>query len=333
MKTLKNLIVFFTAAAGVAAFFVSSAACAEDLIKSSAPSAPASPAESTHWFTGPLLTGGAKTTAAGHTDYELAFSYANNFAHYNSRGVKQGAIRTSSLNTDLEITQGLSSRFDLSVDIPFHVKWKDDQTNARFADINLSLDYQLVEQKTESWIPDVKLVLGENFPTGRYRNLNPIKKGTDSTGVGSYQTSFGINLQRLWTFSNGHALRARLSTSYSMASIANLRGFNTFGGDFTTNGTLHLGDHFSTALGFEYSLTQHWVPAIDLLYTNSAVSRFVGTPGASLDLSSGEELSIAPAIEYNVTKDFGLILGDWFSLAGRNTSDFNVVMLSLSYSD
>jgi hypothetical protein len=37
---------------------------------------------------------------------------------------------------------------------------------------------------------------------------------------------------------------------------------------------------------------------------------------------SNEQWSVAPAIEYNWSKNVGLIVGSWFSFAGRNSVRF-----------
>jgi len=292
------------------------------------------------WFTGPLLAGSGKTIPAGHTNYEAYLFYTDNFGHYNNKWKKRSTIKTTTLSPTLLVTQGLSSRFDLGASAPFDAKWKGGQSDSRFSDVGVSLGYQLLRHKTGTWIPDVRLIVSETLPTGHYQNLNPGKNGTDAAGAGAYQTSFGVNLQRVWVVSNGHFLRGRLSTKYTVPSSVHLHSFNAFGGGFNTDGTIRLGDHFSTDLAFEYTLTRHWVPALDILYTNSASNSFTGTMGvtstglpAVISSSSSSEISVAPAVEYNFTSHFGIIAGGWFALEGRNSSDFNAAVLALNYYD
>lgn len=322
MKIIKKITIFFCV-------FISL------LVGNQALAAPESP-----WFTGPLLADSGKTIPAGHTNYELYLFYTDNFAQYNDKWSKQTTIDTRIFSPTLIIAQGLSSRFDLKVAIPFDYRRKSGQSDGRFGDLSLDLGYQLLRQKAGSWIPSARLVVGEIFPTGHSENLDPGKRGTDGTGAGSYQTKFAVNLQRLWTLSNGRFLRGRLSTAYTIPHSVRLHNFNAFGGGYNTNGTIHLGNHFSTDLSFEYSLTQHWVPAIDFLYTNSASNRFTGNAGvtatglpAVISARSRTEFSVAPAIEYNFTSRLGVIVGGWFAIEGRNSADFNAVVFAINYYD
>ena len=186
-----------------------------------------------------------------------------------------------------------------------------------------------MEQVRESWDPDLMLSIAGIFPSGNFDHLNPNRDGTDTTGVGSYQAYLNANFQKLWKLENGHFLRGRLSFSYTISSDVKLKGFSYYGGAADTDGTLDLGNDFSTILSFEYTLTQNWVTAVDFVYGSSAANAFRSNPGtapegtpADLSAPSGSQISIAPAIEYNSSEDVGIIVGVWFSLAGRNDDDF-----------
>ena len=43
----------------------------------------------------------------------------------------------------------------------------------------------------------------------------------------------------------------------------------------------------------------------------------------------GNLLTVAQAVEYNVNQHVGLIAGPWFSLRGRNTSEFLGIVKAL----
>ena len=292
------------------------------------------------WFTGPLLAPSGHTIPAGHTNIEPYLFYTDSFGRYNHRGKRESTIKHETLSPTLILTRGLSSCFDLQAVIPFDTNWERGQSDSRFGDATIVLGYQLLAQKTGSWIPDLRLVVEETFPIGHYENLNPNKSGTDATGAGSYQTAFGANFQRLWAFSNGQFLRGRLSITYAIPTSVDLQSFNAFGGGFNTDGKIDLGNHFSTDLAFEYTVTQHWVPAIDILYVNNSSNRFTGNLGvtstglpAKISINSREEWSIAPAIEYNFTSHLGIILGGWFTLTGQDATEFSSAVFALNYYD
>jgi hypothetical protein len=68
---------------------------------------------------------------------------------------------------------------------------------------------------------------------------------------------------------------------------------------------------------------------MDIAYTYSAKTTFTGSPGttalgtpASVGGPFNEQLSLAPALEYNPNGNLGFIAGCWFSVWGKNSLDF-----------
>lgn len=96
-----------------------------------------------------------------------------------------------------------------------------------------------------------------------------------------------------------------------------------------------------------YALTRHIVLALDIGFqtinaTHSSWTAGVGVQGEPAVVGKGYSnlLSIAPAMGYLFTQHVGLIAGPWFSLRGKNTSEFfgvvaalHLFLLSLSYSN
>src|SRR5262249_45031428 len=145
----------------------------------------------------------------------------------------------------------------------------------------VTLGFQLLKNVTNTWKPSIRFVIGETFPTGSYQNLDPTKNGTDVTGTGAYQTNIGLRFQNLWEVGETRYLRNRLALGYTFASSSNISGVNAFGGNNQTSGKEKIGDSFSADLAFEYTLTKHWVPAIDFYYTTSGSSTFTGETGTT----------------------------------------------------
>ena len=78
---------------------------------------------------------------------------------------------------------------------------------------------------------------------------------------------------------------------------------------------------------------------LDNVYIHANKNRFSGKAGfapsgepAVIKWPSTEQLSFAPAIEYNFNENCGLIAGSWFSAAGRNSWEFRSGILSFIYS-
>jgi hypothetical protein len=86
----------------------------------------------------------------------------------------------------------------------------------------------------------------------------------------------------------------------------------------------------------EYTLTRHLVLALDVSVQFAEATRFSGTPGvrmtaepATVGKGYSEVLTLAPAVEYLWNQHVGVIAGPWFSLRGRNTSEFFGVVAAL----
>lgn len=129
---------------------------------------------------------------------------------------------------------------------------------------------------------------------------------------------------------------------------------NSYGGGEGTNGTLSTTVSQEVDLAFELSLTRHWVFAFDLVYNWAAHTAFTGFPGygtpifddgedledslrfnfapPAIGVGSNDQLSMAPAIEYNPSEYITFLAGVWFNVYGRNVAQFISVGAVFSYS-
>jgi hypothetical protein len=187
------------------------------------------------------------------------------------------------------------------------------------------------------WIPNLRFTLQEIIPTGRYNNLDPTNLGTDGTGYGSYQTAFALNFQYLYFFWDKYYLSTRLSLNHVYAQSTQLTGLSSYGGSLETRGRIDPGNLNSIDLAGELSVTQNWSLVMEGLYLTRQASRFQGFPGLDaqgLPLGIGYhpivELSVAPAIEYNFSEHYGIIGGVWFSVRGKDSPDFQSVVVALN---
>ncbi|QMT59437.1 hypothetical protein [Legionella sp. PC997] len=277
------------------------------------------------WFTGPLLAPAGKTIPRGHLNFEP-------YAFYS--GYPKG-FRNFEVVPILSV--GVFSFVDLQTSIPYDYSWDNGQHGDGVGDYSLALGFQALRQQEGSWLPDLRIVVQEVFPTGRYDHLDPKRLGTDQTGLGSYQTYLGFNFQRLFQLKNDHYLRTRLSLVGAKFSDVEVQGVNVFGGSPTTEGRVKLDNSYSADLAFEYTLTQNWVPVFEVLFVHNPSSNFDGNPGftpggtvAGIGGKANEQVSLAPAIEYNFTSNLGLIGGVWFSVTGPHAAKFVTGALALN---
>jgi len=290
------------------------------------------------WMTGPLLSPSGHTVPPGYINLEPYLFYTDNFGVYNNRFGKSTSTPMQTIwNPLLVAYYGLTNHLDIETAIPYQFNRKNSQSDNGFGDLSLTLGIQAVSDIPHTLTPDIKFLVQELFPTGKYEELDPTLNGADAIGSGSYQTTLGVVFQKLWFLPKGRFLRSRLGFTYTIPSNVHLHGLSSFGGSVNTNGTLAPGNEFTAILGLEYTLTQHWVPALDILFEDSAANGFRGFAGtdglmpAVISLEGGDRLSIAPAIEYNFNAEMGLIAGVWFSVAGRNEKDFISGVVAFDY--
>ncbi len=294
--------------------------------------------ENNPWFTGPLLSPSGYVISYGYCNFEPYVLATDTYAIYN-RHWRPESIPSSWDVTSLDpLWIGFAEKFDFFIFPQFNWGEVQGHSATRFGDLALGVDIQILEEKLGKSRPAIKLVARETIPTGKYQKLNPDKLGADISGAGAYISSVGVVLARLFLIEKTHFLSTRFFLNYSIPTKVHVKGFNTFGGGYGTNGCVDPGNFLTTIAGFEYNLTRNWVFALDVQHIYTQKTRFKGYEGitafgspAIIGAPSSNQLSLAPAIEYNFNESVGIIGGVWFSIAGRNATDFVSAVLALNW--
>lgn len=283
----------------------------------------------TPWFVGPLLTPSAHVVPNGHMNYEPylygSTKFGNYNAHWQTQDLKDNVYQ---IYTQHPFQFGMPARMDFTFIPQFGWNYTDGAGEWVVNDMSFGFDYQLYYRHPDSWYPSVKLALRGNFPLGKYQKLNPKKLGQDIGGSGSWAPSIAINMSRLVWFGGTQFLSLRWSVGYTFPTPVHVKGFNAYGGGHHTHGTAWPGQNLQVLFGLEYSLTKRWAFAFDFDYSHTNKTRFSGHRGKTngvpniLGSPSSEQFSIAPALEYNWSAYVGMIAGVWFTVGGRNTSEF-----------
>ena len=240
---------------------------------------------------------------------------------------------------------------------------KDHNTYGHIGDTFIMLGYQAFTQEGKR--PDLRITIQQIIPTGLYNNLSESRNGTNITGMGSNQTSFGLNFQYLSKLPHTHYLNSTLNITYTHAMEVAIQGISAYGGTSSTHGHIDPGDSFVIDLATELSLTQQWVAVLEGMFIYQQASFFkgvVGTPtaddpqplglirnrfrnrlrhrlipsrnniGGTDGIGNGnlDEITLAPAIEYNFSDQYGIIAGVWFTVAGKNTPAFASPMVAFN---
>lgn len=327
ISAISALGVLFSFSSAVADNSASSPSTVQKPVQASTSSQTPSP-----WLTGPLIAPPGTVLQRGHFDLENYLYVTVDTGTYDSHWNSHSTPNFYSINPQFFYLFGLTSWMDIQITPQIVYNITEGQSSVHFGDLPIGFDFQLYSASSSGYFPGIKLTLKETFPTGKYQHLNPHKKGTDSSGAGTYGTNFNLLFYKVYHIKNLHFLSATFSSGYTVNTSVNVHGLNTYGGGHGTNGRVHPGSILEEILSFEYSFNQNWVFAIDNVYTHTNRNRFSGKPGpASVGGPSSEQISFAPAIEYNFSSNFGIIAGAWVTAWGRNSTRFRSGVVNFNY--
>lgn len=293
------------------------------------------PPQKDPWFTGPLITPSAYTIPFGHYNIQPYLLVDNNVGFYNSDwNSKRLPATASNINLQIQLRMGLNSFMDFSITPSFFYNYLEDASSFRFGDLLTAVSFQLTAQGDPNNQKgfSTRVYIAELFPLGAYQHLKSDKLRTDSAGSGSFVTTFGFVFSKRWNLYSFHFLQFQLNANYSLYSQVPVHGFNYYGGDKKTSGTVFPGSSFPLLCSFEYNLTQNWGLALDIVNNLSLKTKFKGKTTIPVGIPHTQyNLSFAPAIEYNYSNNVGLIAGVWFSAIGRYTFDFINYTIALNW--
>ncbi len=288
------------------------------------------------WYTGPLLAPSAHILPPGMFVIEPYFFITKNYAQFDEQGHAHRIPHLNQLNPLFIMQIGILNWMDAVISTQGLRNQQSGHSSTNWGDSSASLGFGLLSEGP--YRPALLLSVKESLPTGKYQHLNPKKNGVDATGSGAYQTTLGLNISKLIWWVATHPMVFRLAQSWSLPAMVSVKELNSYGGGEDTHGKVRLGHSYSVDLGYEFSFTQRWVLALDFVYAYSQKTTFSGHKGYSAagtpNVIGGpfrDEISLAPALEYNVNEYLGFIGGVWFSVWGRNSLDFVSGVFSFDY--
>lgn len=282
------------------------------------------------WYTGPLLTPSAHVLQPGHLNLQPYIFFTTNYGVYNERGSVVDTPDLFVINPSLSPAQiGLTKWMDIAVSVQVIYQRLQGVSYANFGDSSVTLGFGVMSETVSR--PAVKFAVRETFPSGNYQEFSVRTAGVESTGGGAFVTTPSVNISKVVWWSIKHPMNIRTSLNFSFPSDVHVKGINSYGGDIGTRGTVSGGNNFAGNLGYEVSITQKWVFAIDGVYTYTWDRTFHGHTTAPVGGPFNDQLSFAPAIEYNLSANGGFIGGVWFSVWGRNSSAFHSEIISFTW--
>ena len=282
------------------------------------------------WFTGSILSLQGHTNPPKILTVQPYLFFTSTYGKYEDNWTSHRVTPLNALECLIHATYGLTHFMDVEVLASFVYQNRGSANHATWQDTSLLLGFQALEDNKYSWEPNLRIALQQVFPTGRYDKLKSKKRGTDATGEGSYQTGINFDFQKLFKLESGQFFRGRLCLQYLFLPLSvSIQGISIYGGTEKARGTIKVGQTFTLITAGEYTITQNWVLAMDVQYQLKSRSRFSGKIDNLAKRNSNkvgyplfQQISIAPAIEYNFSKNIGVIGGFWFTLAGMNAPQF-----------
>jgi hypothetical protein len=289
------------------------------------------------WLTGPLIAPSSHIVPLGYVNAEPYIYAIANTGVYGSNWSSKKTPNNWAISSQTPIQIGLTSFMNFQFVPTVFWNYTEHEASWAFGDLPLFLDIQLYRAPEGGWAPNTKLSLRETAPTGKYRNLNPKKLGTDAGGAGTWDSGLGVVLGNIYNISGVHYFNYRLALIYMLPAPVHLEGFNNYGGGYGTDGRFYPSQSFQVDFGLEITLAQTWAFAMDVIGNWSGKTRFTGNVGtdaeghpALIGSDAGLQFSLAPAIEYNWSSACGIIFGSWFSVAGRNSPVFSSGVFALN---
>jgi hypothetical protein len=288
------------------------------------------------WLTGPLLTPSGHVIPQGHFNIEPYEFVTTNFGHYDSNWHAHSIPKSYNLITQIPIQYGLPCHFDISIAPTWTWNHTHGASHWVLNDLSFGFDYQILSDKKGKWWPAIKVNVHAVAPIGRYQKLHPKSKGTDIGGGGTWAPSVGLVFSHLYWWGGHYFFAPRFNVQYTIPNSVHVKNFNNYGGGRHTHGTFYPGQSLSCLFGFEIALSQRWALAGDVQYLHQNKTRFKGHKGATAGVPnavgspSSEQWSVAPAIEYNWSAYYGIIAGAWFSVGGRNQTEFASAVVAVN---
>ena len=274
------------------------------------------------WLTGSLLVPDGHVIPGGYYNVEPYLFSGPVTGAYDNKWHPKKKHNIWVNNPEIPIWIGISEKVDIYLLPQAFMSTSQGTTSAVFGDLFMGFDFQLYENTPKKWYPAVKFFIREEFPTGKYQKLNPGKNRTDIGGYGSFGTTFGLVFAKMFHLKNYHYYYTNFYVGYNPFTKVRVKGLNVYGGDPTTRGTVYPSSDLIVIWGSQFTLTKHWALALDIQSITSPSTRFKGKTSEPVGSGPMRQMSLAPAIEYNLNKNMGIIAGVWFSVAGRNDLQF-----------
>lgn len=278
-------------------------------------------------FGGTMLSFTATNTPPSHVAFEQFLIYNNSRGFYDQNSHLQKSNSFSQYQALPYIKFGLTNNLDINIISSLVYSASNTSSQCSPGDTTILAGIQLMKEKGHL-IPDVRFLIGESFPTGKFDNLDPEMFLGDAVGTGSFETILLLSLAKIFYYSKNHGFRLNPNFYFIIPTPTKISGISTHSGGLHAKGIVHPGLKFAFDLPIEINITNNLFIGADVYYLNKARSVFDPKSSSVFQtgLPSSYNLSIAPCIEYNPSKKLGLEGAVWFSVKGKNSLAFTTMI-------
>lgn len=290
------------------------------------------------WWTGPMLAPSANTLPRGHYLLEPYFYNVSTQGFFDATGNRVSAPHENSFGSLTYALYGVANRLTIGLIPTFgynQVSNGPDSSGIGMGDLTVQAQYRLHLFEKGKWLPTTAIALQETLPTGKYDHLG--SRPSDALGAGAFTTAIALYTQAFVWVPNGRILRLRFNVVPGFSRSVNVEDTSVYGTTTGFRGQVKPGASIFVDVAGEYSMTQRWVLALDATYRRQANTPVTGhnlaDPFAPISLNSGSSMAfgLAPAIEYNLRSNLGVLLGTRLFPAGRNTPHTITPALAINY--
>ena len=242
------------------------------------------------WYSGPLLSDPAIVTPVGHGYLAMYFLKTVNYGDYLDNRQFERLPRATTDEIDTAFNYGLTKDQEVQLYFAILNNKTEGKKASNLGDTTITFAKQVMLQNGRKWPPNIKVMLKETFPTGRYDQLNPNLYGTDATGQGGYLTTFSANMEHVIHLVGEHYLVGFATASLELPNRIALQGNSIYGGGAATKGTIWPGNRLLFNLAAEYSPSQHWGFIMEAFMTAQRASHFEGRVGPTVPRFSYPEV-------------------------------------------
>lgn len=272
-----------------------------------------------------MLAPNATTIPKGHLLIEPYLYDVITEGFYNTDGKRMSAPHSNGFGNLTYANYGLINKLTVGLIPTFGYTEPSNgpgSAGVGMGDLTVQAQYRLHLFHEGSWFPTTSINVQETLPTGKYDRLG--NRPSDGLGSGAYTTTVALYTQTYLWMPNGRILRFRFNVLPAFSHSVNVADVSVYGTTQGFRGSARPGASILLNAAGEYSLTRHWVLAMDGVYRhqgNTPVNGYNLTNPANpirLNSSPSDAFGLAPAIEYNLNSKLGVLVGTRIFPWGRN---------------